>query len=205
MTIPSTPYLTTEFCADNPTADGCDQDTDRIYGTMLLKSYDISGMTQIDITDKSVIGVNLVSSSTKVNLGSDNFGRFTEPDPTECLDWRGIMGGQGNCVTLQDDVDATWSIPQKNLYKWIDQDYTRVVLQSKGGNTNSCPAPLSVSACIFSDDGQPGYYETTGDAEYQIVFNDDHDRIPASPYSVDASQPFTFYIQMVAPFIEPAK
>ncbi|MFK7800388.1 MAG: choice-of-anchor L domain-containing protein [Anaerolineae bacterium] len=193
----SYPTLTTPYCVDNGSAIGCDRDTDIITGTILVQSYDLVTMT-LQAVDES----NLISSVKSIALAPDGSGRHADSDPDNCLGWSNELGGY--CMAPY-EVWAPWgpfgSGGKADLYAWTEGELTQLIFESAGGRGIGCQN--QVGNCLKFEDAKPGIYILQGSLEITYLFHDpDILRLGEPTLNFSANVPFSFYIQVVAPFTE---
>lgn len=194
------PFMTTEYCDQNRTAEGCDQSTDLITGTLAVSSYQITGMTQVREVAEAFehVGDNQLAGTETVSLGGAAGMRYAESDPTRCLDWHNALGG--SCIspyTLLPTFDGT----VQDLNRYLQAEFTTLILRSKDGRPLECAS--GVGSCLKFEESQPGIYLIEGEVVFDIVYYDPaHQRIGADAHTTTISTPYQFYISNIAPFVE---
>ena len=213
LKLASYPQLTTEYCAAVPTALGCDQASDIITGTILYNGYTVDTIYQQELSAADTFtntGESLIASAEDISLmgGRMAHGRFVDNDPRNCKHWQELFKSKFNlqvdCLTAyytyqpffidnQDDFD---------LYHWSDQELVELIFQTSYGRNATCSA--SVGQCQLLQNTKPGIYSIQGAVENDIVFLDpDLKRLGDDMFKFSNDLEYKFYIQIIAPFVQP--
>ena len=194
------PLMMTEYCDQNRGAEGCDQPTDLITGTIAVKSYQVAGLTQVRQVGESLdaVGGNLLVAPASVNLGGFATVRYAEQDPARCLEWHNALGG--SCISPYDLV-PTFDSTLQELNRYLQAEFTTLILRSKDGRPLDCE--VGVGSCLKFEESQPGIYLVEGVVVFDVIYFDPvHERIGAAPSITTYSIPYQFYISNIASFLE---
>ncbi|MEM8856917.1 MAG: SdrD B-like domain-containing protein [Chloroflexota bacterium] len=206
LTVSKQPTLTTPFCLDNHGTEGCDNDTDIIVGSVLVKSYVIESIKEQQLSGNNYVDAvgasNILPNVQTILLYPSGAGRYALDDPALCSDWSSDLGGF--CMARY-DLWSQWGSPgtggYADLYAWSQSELTEVIFESSGGRELAC-AP-GIGHCAKISDAKPGIYLIEGKVSFEYVFHDsEHLRLGTPVLRFEDELNFNFYIQIVAPFIE---
>ena len=195
----SYPTLTTRFCDTGSEEVGCEEATDIITGTILVNSYTFITMTLDTVSSGTVVqtsGVNLITSTQTILIGTGVDGRFADSDVTNCSLW--IDRLDGLCMAPKD----IWSgSDDAGLYAWLNGELSEFVLTTAGGRQIDCADDNG--DCKQFKATKPGIYRIQGEIDYEILFYDPvYLRLNDPVVRIPNTTPFTFFFQALAPFIE---
>ena len=200
------PILYTDFCLSNPGSEGCSDSTDEIIGNILVKSYQFDSIQlQNQLADSytpDLSEANLLTAPIVIALAPDGTGRYADADANNCQEWIDDLGGY--CVAPYD----VWSGYGRygngglaNLYAWPADDLIQLNFESPGGRAITCDS--SAGSCQRFSGAKPGVYAISGSVAFEYVFHDpEFLRLGTPTFRAPSQVDFTFYIQIVAPFIE---
>ena len=131
---------------------------------------------------------------------SRNYGKFLPVQ--NCSRWIGELGG---FCQAPYDVWSAWgsygSGGNADLYAWTNAELTQLVFESSGGRSIDCSS--GSGHCIKVQDAKPGIYLMEGVLNVTYVFHDPaSNRLGDSALTFPNQIPFTFYLQILAPFTE---
>ena len=106
-------------------------------------------------------------------------------------------------MAKQSVIDGLAMSPaEEALYDWDLINLTPIVFQTSGGRSISCDN--GDGQCVYIENAHPSIYLVEGLVSYKVVFHDPvEQRLGAATYEQSRDMGLSFFIQVIAPFVEP--
>ncbi len=204
------PILRTRWCNNDPSYTGCNESTDFIIGTIAVQSHTTESVRELGRSSSGTFETtpslaNLLTSSVTTFVSRDGSNnpqaRYAEAPYADCQEWINIFGGQ--CMAKQAELNSlALSAADRANYDWGEAGLTPIVFQTSGGRPIDCAN--SNGDCIYVENARPNIFLVEGFVSYQVIFHDPiEQRLGTDTVWTDRDHEISFYIQLIAPFVEP--